>query len=141
DSELKRLFPDVHDWVSEKSFAHPLGFGGKVDLHSPSSGIVVDFKTKDGDFTELDSYGKPKKLAWDQNIQLAAYQVGLNLRSIMCPNPRIFSGEILDKAVPNVPKFQQCANLFVSRTHPGAVRSHVWSAEEVADGWRTFACA
>ncbi len=38
-AELTRLFPDVHDWISEQSFAHPLGFGGKVDLHSPSTGI------------------------------------------------------------------------------------------------------
>lgn len=122
--EIARLFPDVNDWVSEKSFAHPLGFGGKVDVHSPSTGIVVDFKSKDGDFTELDAYGKPKKLAWDQHIQLAAYQVGL----------QIPIGARQDA-------FVQCANIFVSRTHPGAVRSHVWSADEIARGWQTFAAA
>ena len=44
---LRETFPDVTDWVSEASFASPLGYGGKVDLHSPSTGIVVDFKTKD----------------------------------------------------------------------------------------------
>src|SRR5690606_5784647 len=32
---LAELFPDVTDWVPEQSFAHPLGYGGKVDLHSP----------------------------------------------------------------------------------------------------------
>jgi hypothetical protein len=109
--ELARLFPGVTDWVSEASFGSELGFGGKVDLHSPSTGIVVDFKGKDGDFTD------GKKLAYDQHWQLAAYQTGLKL-------PR------------NV-----CANLFVSRTHPGRVASHVWPVEDVEEGWGVFYAA
>jgi hypothetical protein len=116
-AEIERLFPGVADWVSEASFAHPMGYGGKVDLHSPSTGIVVDFKGKDGDFTETDKYGKPKRLAWDQHWQLAAYQVGLGL--------------------PAAP----CANVFFSRTHPGKVASHKWSEEDIAEGWQTFEAA
>ena len=46
-AELRRLFPDVDDWRAEDSFGHESGFGGKVDLHSPSTGIVVDYKGKD----------------------------------------------------------------------------------------------
>lgn len=107
-AELSRLFPDVGDWVPEASFASGMGYGGKVDLHSPSAGIVVDFKGKDGDFSD------GKKLAYDQHWQLAAYHYGLRLPS-------------------NV-----CANLFVSRTHPGKVASHVWSAADVAEGWEVF---
>lgn len=126
-AELHRLFPDVNDWVAELSFAHPLGFGGKVDLHSPSTGIVADYKTKPGDFSD------GKKLAYDQNVQLAAYQVGLGLN---IPEPLtatfLITGEL---------RWVQCANIFVSRTHPGAVASHVWSADDIADGWRTFVCA
>lgn len=125
-AELRRLFPEVNDWVAEKSFAHSLGFGGKVDLHSPSTGIIVDYKTKDGDFSD------GKKLAWDQNIQLAAYQVGL----LLCQRqegagsePTTWTGHV------------QCANIFVSRTHPGCVASHVWSAEEIAHGWSVFEAA
>lgn len=114
---ISDLFPDVTDWVAEQSFAHPDGYGGKVDLHSPSTGIVVDYKTKDGDFTELDAYGKPKKLAWDQHWQLAAYQHGLELRR-------------------NV-----CANIFVSRTHPGAVASHLWSVDDIDYGLKYFQLA
>jgi hypothetical protein len=110
-AELTRLFPDVSDWVSEKSFAAAEGYGGKVDLHSPSTGIVVDFKGKDGDFTD------GKKLAYDQHWQLAAYQRGLILPA-------------------NV-----CANLFVSRTHPGKVASHVWSVADIAEGWEVFDAA
>lgn len=109
--ELARLFPSVADWRAEDSFAHPMGYGGKVDLHSPSTGIVVDFKGKDGDFSD------GKKLAYDQHYQLAAYQMGLLLPS-------------------NV-----CANVFVSRTHPGRVASHVWKASDVDHGARVFLAA
>ena len=128
-AELRRLFPDVNDWVAEQSFAHPLGFGGKVDVHSPSTGIVVDYKTKTSDFSN------GKKLAYDQNIQLAAYQVGLLLANG-------FGGRDAAGYVPSYPViFTQCANIFVSRTHPGAVASHVWSADDIADGWNVFEAA
>lgn len=104
--EIGRIFPAVDDWEAEQTFAHPLGFGGKVDLHSPSTGIVVDFKTKSG---ELD-----KKLAYDQYIQLAGYSQGLELPA------------------------NRCANVFVSRTHPGVVKGHVWDLDTLAKGWDLF---
>lgn len=108
-AKLRELFPDVNDWIAEASFAHPSGFGGKVDLHSPSTGIVVDYKGKDGDFSD------GKRLAYDQHYQLAAYQNGLGL--------------------PRAP----CANIFFSRTHPGCTYGHKWSAEEIEEGWQVFA--
>jgi len=110
-AEIARLFPGVNDWIAEASFAHIFGYGGKVDLHSPSTGIVVDYKGKDGDFSD------GKRLAYDQHYQLAAYQRGL----------------ILQPA--------RCANVFFSRTHPGATASHVWSVDEVAEGWGVFEAA
>lgn len=108
-AEVSRLFPGVTDWVAEASFAHESGFGGKVDLHSPSTGIVIDYKGKDGDFSD------GKKLAYDQHYQLAAYNRGL----ILPPS--------------------QCANIFFSRTHPGAVASHVWKRDDIDAGWDVFA--
>ena len=105
------LFPTVRDWVSEKSFAHPSGYGGRVDLHSPSTGIVIDYKGKDGDFSD------GKRVHYDQHFQLAAYQDGLVL-------PR-----------------NQCANIFVSRTHPGKVAAHVWSVEDIEYGAEYFRLA
>lgn len=55
-------------WVAERSFCSPLGYGGKIDLHSDS--VLLDFKTKE--FTE------PVKLAWpEQCMQLEAYNRGL----------------------------------------------------------------
>jgi hypothetical protein len=107
-AKLGALFPGVNDWVSEKSFSSPLGFGGCCDLHSPSTGIVVDHKGKDI------APGNTKKLAYDQDRQLAAYQYGMGL-------PR------------NVG-----ANLFISRTHPGYVEEHVWTPEQLSDAWLIF---
>lgn len=110
-AEVGRLFPAVTDWVAEAYFAHEDGYGGKVDLHSPSTGIVIDYKGKDGDFSDA------KRLAYDQHWQLAGYQRGLRL--------------------PAAP----CANIFFSRTHPGKVTSHVWRETDIADGWAVFSSA
>src|SRR5690606_19007491 len=67
-AKLAELFPGVTDWVAEASFAHESGYGGKVDLHSPSTGIVADYKTTD------EGAGSTKRFHWDQHYQLAAYQ-------------------------------------------------------------------
>lgn len=122
--KLHEMFPGVNDWIAEASFAHPSGFGGKVDLHSPSTGIVVDHKGKDGEVwsdgkhayarvTE-DGEEKDKKCDYDQNFQLAPYNRGL----LLPPS--------------------ECANLFVSRTHPGKVAGHVWTRKEIDEGWNVF---
>lgn len=110
-AKLAELFPGVTDWVVEKSFASKLGYGGKVDIHSPSTGLTGDHKGKDGDFSD------GKKLAYDQHFQLAPYHRGLQL-----------------KAAP-------CFNLFVSRTHPGKVAHHIWNEKEVEFGWQVFLAA
>lgn len=109
--ELSRLFPNIDDWVAETSFTSPSGFGGKVDLHSPSHQVIIDWKSKDSDFTD------GKKLVYDQHWQLAAYAEGLGM-----DNP---TG----------------ANIFVSRTHPGKVASHVWDRDDMDQGWEVFAAA
>jgi hypothetical protein len=58
-------------WSSEKSFAHPEGFGGKVDLHSPE--WVIDFKTKE--FSDVS-----KVALYDEHfMQIAAYRYGLGI--------------------------------------------------------------
>ncbi len=127
--ELRKLFPDVNDWVCEESFAHPLGFGGKVDLHSPSTGIICDYKTKDGDFSD------DKRLGWDQHWQLAAYQAGLGLVDV----GGYTTADKFNRR--STRDFQPGAAIFISRTHPGKVSSHKWSADEMAHGWRVFETA
>lgn len=56
-------------WEAERSFASPLGYGGKLDLSSQT--CVVDFKSK----PELEG---GKQYAYDEHcMQLAAYAHGL----------------------------------------------------------------
>ena len=53
-------------WLSERSFAHPDGYGGKCDLMSRSDyashwdGAVVDFKTKDTPLDKAEVYDLDK---------------------------------------------------------------------------------
>ena len=97
------------EWSVEKSFAHNLGFGGKIDMHSfDGTGIVIDFKTKE--FTDPDQV-----TGFEEHVmQLAAYRVGLHL-----PNAR-------------------CANVFVSVTQPGLVKIIEWQPNEIERGWAMF---
>ena len=68
--------PQGQNWSAEKSFASPLGFGGKCDLHS--SEWVIDFKTK-----EFSSVGSLK--TWDEHaMQLAAYRLGIGVSTARC---------------------------------------------------------
>jgi hypothetical protein len=102
-----------HEWVCELSFAHMLGFGGKVDMHTRSglendTGIVVDIKTKDfGPDDDVKGYD-------EHLMQLAAYRMGL--------------------AMPKA----RCANVFVSRNHPGLCHVIEWTPEELDKGWSMF---
>jgi hypothetical protein len=100
-------------WLTERSFASPMGFGGKVDLycvadeHAPV-GIVLDAKSKE--------FGPDDKIdAYDEHLmQLAAYRHGLGV-----PNAR-------------------CANVFCSRSHPGLVKVVEWPEDELKKGWEMF---
>jgi len=81
DSTLKSTFGE-QPWLSEKSFGHPLGFGGKCDLmakpiNGQGIGYIVDFKTKDTDLDKVDVY-------FEHEMQLAAYREGLNLPNARC---------------------------------------------------------
>lgn len=63
------------NWDAERSFASPLGFGGKLDLSAP--GFVVDFKTTDKPLADL-------KLWPEHRRQLAAYRMGLDMPQARC---------------------------------------------------------
>lgn len=66
------------EWTCEKPFAHPLGFGGKADMHCRIA--VLDAKSKE--FSE-----GAKKLAWDEHcMQLAAYRTGLGISEAKAAN-------------------------------------------------------
>jgi hypothetical protein len=71
EQRLREHFGDQF-WVTEKSFAHELGFAGKVDLHSfDGDGIVVDFKTKES--------LKNAEIYTEHILQIVAYAYGLNM--------------------------------------------------------------
>lgn len=119
---LDLAFPGVDDWVAEASFAHTSGYGGRVDLHSPSTGIIVDFKGKDGIQTQDEKHAywqteaepSPKRCDYDQFWQLGSYQQGLGFG--------VAAG----------------ANIFFSRTHSGEAAIKVWSPEEMQQGRDVF---
>lgn len=67
----------VQQWAAEASFAHPSGFGGKIDLNGAN--VVLDFKSKVGDVSKIKPYH-------DQLMQLAAYRVGLGMPNARCAN-------------------------------------------------------
>jgi hypothetical protein len=69
-------------WLSEKSFGHHLGYGGKCDLmanpvNGKGNGFVVDFKTKDTNLDKVDVY-------FEHEMQLAAYREGLGVPAARC---------------------------------------------------------
>jgi hypothetical protein len=101
---------DGYTWHAERSFAHPDGFGGKLDLYGErgEESVVIDWKFKD-DIVE------GKRLAYDNHsTQLAAYAYGLNR-----PKAR-------------------CINLFASSSIPGLIVPHEWPAAEIDTGWKVF---
>jgi hypothetical protein len=104
---------DVGDYkyIAEASFAHPLGFGGKVDLHAKQNvGIVLDFKTKDTtDTAKMKGYK-------EHIMQLAAYREGLGI-----PNAR-------------------CFNLFISTKDPSILMLQEYSEKDLGDAWAMFKC-
>jgi len=67
----------AQQWAAEASFAHPQGFGGKIDLNG--SNVVIDFKSKVGDISKVKPYH-------EQIMQLAAYRVGLGMPDARCAN-------------------------------------------------------
>ena len=94
------------EWKCESSFAHDIGFGGKVDMHCDD--VVLDIKTKE--FAHKEEV-KPYD---DHLMQLAAYRVGLGK-----PDAR-------------------CANVFVSRSHPGTTFIYEWTDDDLIKGWSMF---
>jgi hypothetical protein len=102
----------LEGWEAERSFASPMGYGGKSDLSHPKIPAVLDIKCK--------AFGPDKQakdLAWPEHaMQLAAYT----------------QGHRLAKA--------DCLNVFVSTQVPGLVRVREWDADEITEAWDAFCC-
>lgn len=68
------------EFDAEKSCANlDLRYAGKVDLHSKSLNIVIDYKTKDGDLSNVKAYD-------EQCAQLVAYAHALGMPDALLAN-------------------------------------------------------
>jgi hypothetical protein len=101
----------------ERSFFHPLGYGGKCDVHKKPeitidethNGFLADFKTKDFTEANLRTYE-------NHAMQLAAYREGFDM-----PQAR-------------------CAIIYVSTSVPGLTHLVELEEKELQRGWEMF-CA
>jgi hypothetical protein len=102
----------------ERSFFHPLGYGGKCDVHKKPeitleethNGYVADFKSKD--FTE----GDLPRTYENHAMQLAAYREGFDM------------------------PLARCAIIYVSTSVPGLTHLVELEEKELQRGWEMF-CA
>lgn len=111
----------IEGWIAEFPFAHPLGYGGKVDLHQPVIPVVVDVKFKE--FT-------PEKtgidLAYPEHVaQLAAYGDGLCLGDFGAAN-------IFVNRIPKQP--EESKESYRKRL----VRVREWDDDEIEKGRKRF---
>ena len=103
------------EWDIEKSFAHPLGYGGRTDISSDE--WIVDFKTKE--FTDKPNI---KKMVYDDHgVQLAAYDQGIPVNGVTGPrrllNLFIDVGEghrVLEWEHEDIPRFREKFNSALS---------------------------
>lgn len=103
-------------WRAEWTFAHPLGFGGSVDLHTEPDDpdpIILDYKFKD--------FGEGKRaeqFVYDEHrMQLGGYRIGL----------------IMPRA--------RCFNAFGSISDPGLVLLHEHTEADIQQGEAMFKAA
>lgn len=68
-TEIKKI--SGAEIISESVFVDKRGFGGTIDLILGSNDVIIDFKTKQGDLTQLQIYD-------DNVIQLSAYRQAKN---------------------------------------------------------------
>ena len=65
----------ARNWICEKPFASPMGYGGKIDLQDPE--IILDIKTTEKDLDTIRT--------WDDHAQqLAAYRTGVQNPNAKC---------------------------------------------------------
>lgn len=108
--EAVRANCGTQPWMAERPFCHPLGFGGKRDLHS--SEWLLDFKSKE--FTKDEA---PTLKTWDEHaMQLAAYRAG--------------GGGVELNA--------RCGIVYVSTLEPGLVRLIEIDESDLRRGWFMF---
>jgi len=79
DKALRAVGVDFLAGDAERSFAHPLGFGGKNDWHSVKQGVLLDYKSK----PKIDG----RKMAYDEHVQ----QLSACAEGLLIPGCRLLS--------------------------------------------------
>lgn len=106
---IKEKFGEYAEIIPEQSFAHPDGYGGKIDLiiRNGEGTHVLDFKTKHSD--KLGS-----NMCYDDYLmQIAAYRKAVDTEA-------------------------NCYNLLISVTNPGLIYLHKWEEEQLVRGTEMF---
>lgn len=100
-------------WKAEHAFAHPLGFGGSIDLQTLDDDpdpIILDYKFKDFDASRDAEY-----FVYDEHrMQLGGYRIGTGKKKA------------------------RCFNAFGSITDPGLVLLHAHTEADIAAGEQMF---
>ena len=108
---------------TELPFAHPMGFGGRIDLcalDKSDKDVIVDWKSRD-------TAGKKiQRLVFEDSnpIQLAAYLEGFRHHCF-----REYGGYV------HMPRL---ANVIISRDEPGRVEMYEWDFTEYGRYWDWF---
>lgn len=106
--EIHAKFGKTRKWISEMSFAHDYGYGGKLDLISEDGQYIIDFKTKTTDDIK-------KFYTYDEHMmQLSAYRTGTH-------NPGA-----------------KCFDLYFSTKKPKVLKLHEWTEEQLQEGFDMF---
>lgn len=110
EEEMRSLGLDLYGGSTEHTFAHPLGFGGKIDWWRDH--VIADIKSKDT-FPRKKN-GEIECLWYREHLyQLAGYALGKQIEE-----PR-------------------CLSIFVS-VQEGQVITHEWTRDDIARGKRQF---
>lgn len=114
---LHLLFPK-EKWISEDTFASPLGYGGAIDLRNEAATIFIDFKTKDDIAPAEDRKAKlGHQLVYDSHaLQLSAYAEGCNCR------------------------IPQRISIFIDRQNPEYMTHYFWDTTEHERHLGMFMC-
>jgi hypothetical protein len=157
-----------YDYIAEKSFYHPLGFGGKVDLHSTDGGVY--WSHNDG-FDVFDSKkdSNRDRVRWKierslENEQVYEWGRDEIIKWATGSSKRYRKGIVLDfktKDTLDVNKMKgyrehimqlaayrhglgiphaDCYNLFISSQDTNIVKLVKYTEKELCDAWEMFKC-
>jgi hypothetical protein len=126
--EVDDAYPGAQ-WVPELSAVHPIGFGCRGDLFGYHDGIpqiYVDIKTRDFGPEDVDKARRAKAKGYKGLGRLTPRET------------EVMQAAANITAIGGVFRDHCCANLYLSRTHPGLTYLHSYTIEQIENGWTCF---